>query len=97
VQRHAHAQRPGLLPGRALQGALCRQRGRQRIRRVIEGNAAAVPDDLEHPAAMTGHCLLDEVVVAGQRRAHRLGRAFPQARAALDIREQEGDVHSHPL
>ena len=56
-----------------------------------EGHAEGIADGLEHMPLVGLDRLPQDGVVASQSRPHPLRLRLPQPRAALDVREEEGD------
>jgi hypothetical protein len=91
VQRHAHAELGGLGPWLAMERPLGLERGCDGVGRGRERGAEGVAAGLEDVAAMILDAMAQQRIVARQRRAHRCRMRLPQARAALDVREQQCD------
>jgi hypothetical protein len=77
MQRHAHLDPDRGRPGFRVQGALGRDRRRQRVGCVDEGRADCITDRLEHDAAARLDRRSEDVVVAPQRGAHHRRVALP--------------------
>ena len=90
VERHPDPQRAGLVPGRIAQRALGGDRRVDGRDGVGEDREHPVAGRLDHAAAMPVDARAQEPIVLGERRTHPVGVLFPEARAALDVREQEG-------
>ncbi len=91
VQGHAHPDRARRAPRLGSKRPLRGERGGHALRRGVEGGAERVPDNLEHVAAGQLNRLLEQSVMADEGVIHRLGMLLPEPRAALDVREEEGD------
>ena len=64
-----------------------------RVERRLEDDepAVALAARLHRDAVVGGNRLIDRTIVLAQRLHHRIGRLRPQAGAALDVGEEEGD------
>jgi hypothetical protein len=77
-------------------------RGGDRVVSGVEGSVEPVAGRLDHEAIVRLDGGAHDRIVTGERRPHRLGMLFPEARRALEIGEQERDgsrrhlAHSHP-
>lgn len=91
MQGHADPDRARLAPQLGSERALRGERGRHTLRCGVEGGAERVPDNLEDVAAGQLDRLVEQPVMADQGALHRLGMLLPEPRAALDVREEEGD------
>ena len=91
VQPHPHPQGSGLGPGLLHQPALASQAGAHRLGCGPEDGHQAIAGGLDHLSAGIRHRSEQDRVVALQRTLHRLRKALPQASAALDVGEQEGE------
>ena len=87
--------RSGVLVGQAFDGqrALEDQRRGDRVAHAFEHgeDAVALAFALDDVAVLALDAGVDDRVVACQRLAHAVGLTLPEARAALDIGQQEGN------
>ena len=90
VERHPDPQRAGLVPGRIAQRTLGGDRRVDGSHGVGEDRQHPVAGRLDHAAAMPVDARAEEPIMLGERRPHPVGVLFPEARTALDVREQEG-------
>ena len=88
VHAHPHAQRGR--PRLDLERPLRRDGGGDGVTRPSEHDRHTVAALREHRAAVDRDRLEQQVVVAGQRRAHGRGLLFPPPCRILDVGEQEG-------
>ena len=93
VHRHAYTDRVAqtLGPRLAGQGLLRLHRGLQGVRRPAEGADDGVTLALflrPHPT-VGGHRPVKDLVVAGDRHAHKLGRRLPSERGPLHVGQEE--------
>jgi hypothetical protein len=65
------------------------QRGAERIERIVERAVCAVAAHFHHNAVVVLHRGAHDRIVARKRDLHALVLTIPQARAALDVGEQE--------
>src|ERR1041385_8104566 len=103
---HAHAEgRTGVPDLRAQRGLDAQRRG-HRVANTTEYREDTVAFTLafDYVPVEVPNAACDDAIVALQSRAHGVRLAFPQARAALDVGQQEGDHtcrecarHVHPL
>ncbi len=91
MQRHPHAELRAFGPGLPVERTLGIERGRHRVGRRVERRAESVATRLEDMAVMIVDALAQQRIVTRERGAHRRGVRFPQARAALDVGEQQRD------
>ena len=91
VQPHAHAYGPDVAPALLVQRVLRGKRRAQRVAGILERRAKAVTQDLEHVAASRADRVLQQCVVAPERRLHRFGMLLHEACRPLDVREEKGD------
>src|SRR5689334_684462 len=66
-------------------------RGGERVRGGVKSGAKSVAAGLENVTVMVVDAVTDQRIVARERRLHRRRVRFPQARAALDIGEEQRD------
>ena len=94
VEPHPHPERADAPVARG-EGPLGGHRGGHAGAGLLEHGGHAVAAELEDGAVVVGDHLRQQLVVLGQVVAHGGGRALPEPRAALDVREQErpGGVH----
>jgi hypothetical protein len=105
VQRDPDAQRSWQRPGFGLERPLERGGGSDGVGCAGEDGeeAVAFAPAFDDPAVGLSDGGCHEGVVAGQRRAHRRGVLLPEAGAAFDVGEEEGDgprreiEHAPPL
>ena len=89
VQTHPDLQRLGEHPLLAGQRALRVDRSRHCVGCSAERSVQAIAGGLHHMAVALLHRASQDLVVARQRIAHRLGMLLPEAGRALEIGEQE--------
>ena len=90
VEGHSGAQRAGLGPGRVAQPSLGLDRRRHCRERVDEDRQDAVAESLDDRPALRLDRGAEDPIVLGEGGAHPLAVLFPEAGAALDVRDQEG-------
>ena len=93
VDRHPHGDRGGCRPGLALQGSLRIQRPTQGVGGSTEcgDDAVAFALLLRANPTVCRDRRVEDLVVTGHGRSHRIGRELPFLRRALDVGEEERD------
>jgi hypothetical protein len=91
VDSHPNPQRSTRAPVSVGQLHLARSGGIQRVARGPEGRVDTVTRRLDDVATMPLDRTPQDLVVAAQRRSHRLRLLLSQPRRALQVREQERD------
>ena len=91
MQRHAHAELRCFGPRLAMHRALRVERRGECVGRRMERGAERVAARLEHVPFVIVDAVLEQRIMSRECRAHRRGVRFPQARAALDVGEQQRD------
>ena len=89
VQPHPDADHLGEGPVDRVQGALAVDGCEHGVVGGCERGVEAVAGRLDHDAVALLDRLAQDLVVAGERVAHRLGVLLPKARRTLEVREQE--------
>jgi hypothetical protein len=97
VERRADAQRLRAVPGLAGDPALRFESGGDSLSGPLEDGAEGVAGGREHAPAAGLDRVPQDGVVARQGRTHPLGALLPEARAALDVgeEEREGGARRH--
>ena len=89
VDPHADPQGPGLVPRLVVQRPLGRETGLDAVRRGREHGHQPVSRPLHDSAARPFHRLADDRFVLLDGVLHRLGKLLPQARARLEVGQDE--------
>ena len=90
VDAHPHPQRAGLAPRLGDQAALRGEARRRRVDRAGEDRHHPVAGRLDHRAAGSLDGVAQDRVVPAEGDLHAVRELLPQARAALQVGEQEG-------
>ena len=88
MQAAAHLQQHAFGGGRIGEGPQQRQRGVERVHRLLEGGEHAVAEHLHDDAAMGSDRGARQCVMARQRARHHLRLLFPETGTAFDIGEK---------
>jgi len=91
-QRDADPDTPDLTPRLVRDRRLNGVGGRDRGDSIGEAGIGTVADPLKEPAAVRGRVSANDLVVTRQRESGKRSMSVHQARAALDIGEQEGEM-----
>ena len=89
VHAHPSSQRPGVAPGLSRQRELGVDGRRNRVGGGTERSRHPIAAVGEHHTIVTADRILQESVVTGDRRCHRLPILFPEPCRALEIGEEE--------
>ncbi len=89
VQSRAYPKRDRARRRRHVERALQRYRRRERVDRIGERRVHAVAGHLDDDAVILVDGRARQAIVLGERAGHGLALPFPQARAALDVGEEQ--------